>query len=237
MYHKDEIDKSSSNKTTKPKQTFKITKSNRKTHVKNIVASSADHISEAESENPTNLITSHSADKNKHDIFNTNDSIKKPKTSKEYMLERNNIQILESGKVQCPKCDRNFAEWAGLKKHYEYIHENITSTCEFCGYKASKTDVDKHVKRKHGSERYNCNQCEYTSTMKVDVRTHHDARHSGVKHMCEDCGSEYSSTFTLQKHKTTKHSGVLLQCNQCDYKMDGQLGTMKNHKRRMHESS
>jgi KRAB domain-containing zinc finger protein len=73
--------------------------------------------------------------------------------------------------------------------------------------------------------------------MKRDVKLHHEARHNGEKHICEDCGLEYLTRFTLQKHKIAKHSGIILQCDQCDYKMDGQQGTMKTHKRRMHGDS
>ena len=152
-------------------------------------------------------------------------------------LVKSDITILENGKFQCPKCEKQFLAWVRLRDHFDFCHDGIKGNCEYCGHEGSKRDVAIHIQRKHGSDRYKCVQCDYTSTMKGDLKNHVEVRHSGVKHMCEDCGQEYRSASTLGIHKKSKHSGVLLQCDQCDYKMEGQPNTMKLHKRMVHDVS
>ena len=226
IYHKEEL-----NKSLEELQAIQLNHSTKLDPSSKINLFDTNNISTAQSNDTTNC------DQDNYEFFNPVDHVKKRKSAKKYMLQRKTVQRLGSGKLQCPKCERQFSDWACLKMHYEYVHECIKGRCEFCGFEASKYDVGRHIQRNNSNERYKCNRCEYTSTMKRDVKLHYDARHNGEKHICEDCGLEYLTRFTLQKHMIIKHSGIFLQCDQCDYKMDGQLGTMKTHKRRMHGDS
>ena len=158
-------------------------------------------------------------------------------TIKDSLLNKYDVQAFETKQTMCPKCEKVFSSWNTVRDHCEYVHDGITGTCEFCGYEASKRDVARHIKRKHSTDRNYCNQCDYSSSFKSDIKVHKDSRHSGVKHICEDCGLEYSSRYSLQMHKKAKHQGVYLQCDKCEYRIEGQVTTMIQHKRMMHESS
>ena len=112
MKHKDELDKSSFNlsHSTKLKQSFKIS-FDKNNYIINVNDQSPDDGSAIESNNQKNKIASHSNDQSNSEIPNSKDPIKKSKTAKEYMLERY-VKILEGGKLECPKCERQFSEWA-----------------------------------------------------------------------------------------------------------------------------
>ena len=115
MKHKDELDKSSFNlsHSTKLKQSFKIS-FDKNDYVINVNDQSPHDCSAIESNNPKNKIASQST----FEFPNSKDPIKKGKTAKEYMLERYDVKILESGKLECPKCERQLSEWAYLRKHF-----------------------------------------------------------------------------------------------------------------------
>ena len=74
------------------------------------------------------------------------------------------------------------------------------------------------VNRVYKEVMYDCNQCDYTATLKGNLTTHIKSFHGEMKYLCNQC----NSIFTLQGNLTTNiqsvHEGVKYGCNHCDYR-------------------
>ena len=147
------------------------------------------------------------------------------------------VQMYQDGRAQCPDCDAIVHSPSVFKKHYESVHLKLKETCEHCGKEYSKYLLKLHIQRKHSSQRYYCDQCDYSSTFNGDIRIHKTSQHDDTKYMCEECAKEFCSATVLKQHIRVKHSGNVFSCDQCDFKTTTTLDLLKSHIRLVHTAA
>ena len=83
----------------------------------------------------------------------------------------------------CAKCEKQFASYMSLRRHFQTIHEKLREfNCDKCGKSfARKSNLNTHIKRVHGKFRYNCekccHKCEKHFTWKDDLNRHIQSVH------------------------------------------------------------
>ena len=115
----------------------------------------------------------------------------------------------------------------------------INYACYICNYIASeKVSLLKHIKAKHGDNKYACNQnkCKYQAINQAALEVHFESIHAvinqrlfnsqvshkqSLKHHyfypCKLCDFQAKSKKLLNSHLRI-HDGIKFDCNQCDYK-------------------
>ena len=79
---------------------------------------------------------------------------------------------LTEKQLTCGKCDKQYANNAGLFQHKKSVQEGDQYSCNECEYKATvKTHLTRHTQSTH-QEQYPCEQCEYQTKRKDTLHTH-----------------------------------------------------------------
>jgi len=112
--------------------------------------------------------------------------------------------------------------------------------CEECEatYKSNK-NLLRHTRRKHESNVYSCEQCNYKSTQKNSLKIHRQALHTKsihevVKYYCDQCDYQTTRQGHLNRHQQGVHEGLKYSCNQCEYQATTQ-SSLKIHQQALHE--
>lgn len=130
---------------------------------------------------------------------------------------------------------KTFAKKDHLARHETVVHLGLRQTCPFCNIQFS--NLDKHIKAKHGEEHWKETKCLYTCDLcskvfnKKSVLTTHQERVHGVsaggkKDVCPFCYKEYTN---LHQHIEIVHNNTKkYSCQKC------QKGFYDNRELRRH---
>ena len=128
------------------------------------------------------------------------------------------IKVHQGFSFSCDKCDYTTGLESTLRDHNKYNHEKLKILdCDTCEYKGKRRNLLRHIKSKHGSERFNCDTCDYESTRSKYLRAHIKRVHGNVVFNCVQCEYKCNSKDTLQSHTKAKHSNIFLPCSECDF--------------------
>ena len=123
----------------------------------------------------------------------------------------------------------------GGKGGAKYQDESEKYSCDQCEYSAGKRiNLKQHKEKEHEGRRYTCNQCEYSACSRSHLRHHKKVKHEGMRYLCDQCKYAATTSSDLKRHKEVKHEGIRYPCDQCEYSA-GQLAHLKEHMKRKHE--
>ena len=112
------------------------------------------------------------------------------------------------GRITCNHCQKTFSTQRNMKKHVEMIHENGKLKCDICSKLISSYYLKKHTDTFHfGINRVICNHCNKTFTTKSDMKKHVKRFHMSEKVKCEIC-SKLIASYYLKKHTDTCNFGI-----------------------------
>lgn len=119
----------------------------------------------------------------------------------------------------CPICGKNFKN---VVRHIGMIHEKIKRfSCDLCGYAVyEKSNLLKHMHRKHTEECYYCSMCSFKTAILTSLTTHVTNQHGEARERtekCQDCNKEFLSKHGLINHIKRYHEKVkAAKCELCD---------------------
>jgi hypothetical protein len=127
-----------------------------------------------------------------------------------------------------------------LKTHFDHVHSDNkdkhinkqdeiqhvssdicskASYCSKCKFSGNKSELDKHLKSKHG-KKHECEECGINfmdiSTLKLHVQKKHEKPSSIEPFPCEVCGLVLANFNLLQQHMK-EHTPVKFNCQYCDF--------------------
>ena len=147
------------------------------------------------------------------------------------------IKVHQGVLFSCDKCAYTTSLMATLRCHKKRNHEKQEILeCDKCDYKGIRENLLAHIQSKHGSEKFNCTFCDYTSTRSKRLRAHVRRSHGNVVFNCDKCEYKGNSMETLQSHKRLKHSNILLPCSECDFETHNKR-SLNDHIRSKHRNT
>ena len=111
--------------------------------------------------------------------------------------------------------------------------------CDICGaFLASKASLRNHMEGKHGSKKYACQLCTFSSTRKFGL-TQHMSIHNGSILLCDQCNFTTVHKANFIKHVQRKHSKEPKKeckkdefvCDICNAKYSTSLGLKRHQKK------
>ena len=88
----------------------------------------------------------------------------------------------------------------------------VPYTCDQCSNEyTSNLVLKEHIRNKHkeaikqDSDRFSCNQCEFTAKYKPHLKAHKQIQHEGVRFSCDLCNVQATTRSYIKKHKLKKH--------------------------------
>ncbi|XP_039278538.1 zinc finger protein 34-like isoform X2 [Nilaparvata lugens] len=135
----------------------------------------------------------------------------------------------------CKICDSRHATMEGLITHMRR-HE-ISSVCEFCGYRAEDLRRMGAHRRKHVGERiFNCQRCNFGCSSKSDLLIHNAGNCRGKLYKCELCDFESNTWAPLKSHLGIHLGGKIYTCRFCQ-SIFSQSSALRRHTRSKHSSN
>jgi len=136
--------------------------------------------------------------------------------------------VMESGKIKCRDCDKEYLNRNNLLRHFNIVHKGFRVSCDMCDFKAGeKSALKTHIQSIHEKIRYDCSQCDYKATQKGHLKTHMKRQHDdnsinagcfkrkmqqsiSIEHPqeCPECQEKFLSHATMLKHYDSVHEGV-----------------------------
>ena len=113
-------------------------------------------------------------------------------------------------------------------------------TCENCGYKSTKSRMNRHLELCHGKyegPKFQCQTCESVNVnvffkVKAKLNYHIKKEHSANPLKCQKCHFQSGCKSTLLQHKRKIHEKEKMSCNSCTY--SGYDIAFLRHLRRIH---
>ena len=119
---------------------------------------------------------------------------------------------------KCNQCEESFTSVEKLAKHKTQSH-NRQIRCNICDKKIGPLSLlSLHMKRSHGSIRYQCRKCDKTFMFQSRLKTHEQRFHISREnwHKCELCEKCFVNEERLSRHTLTIHNEVSqFQCEKC----------------------
>jgi len=100
--------------------------------------------------------------------------------------------------LKCNKCEYVAAVIGNLKEHFSKNHLERLDVSTV--YRVPFT-LDKA-----GKKRYQCDECDHSSSRSDSLRIHKDSKHKGIRYPCDDCDYDAAHLSSLSKHKKQKHN-------------------------------
>ena len=157
-------------------------------------------------------------------------------------------RIIDTNCVTCPFCNLQSKNLELLKTHFEHVHSenkdkqnnrqdevqsvnsDVCSNCPNCKFSGSKSELDKHLKSKHG-RKHECKECGIhfmdINTFKLHVKKTHEKPSAIEPFPCEVCGLVVANFNLLQQHMK-EHTPVEFNCQYCDF-MAGDQESIQYH--------
>ena len=109
--------------------------------------------------------------------------------------------------IQCPTCNKKFANMQYLKKHEECHNKDHVFKCIYCKMVFTRRyNLNVHIKEIHEriSQLHFCEGCSSKSKRKSDLKRHFNV-HSTKYYICKVCNKTFSFNHNLQRHIKTVH--------------------------------
>lgn len=144
-----------------------------------------------------------------------------------HMAQHDNIEK----KFMCDECDKTFAFQPDLNQHKSRCHKKFM--CDICSEVSSgKCQYKRHM-ASHNEDKFKCDQCDKTFTLKLYLQKH--IKHIHIKNknqVCKDCGKAFVRKSHLDVHMRL-HSGQFEYCQFCNkgfaQRCNLKLHIQKNH--------
>ena len=119
----------------------------------------------------------------------------------------------------CHFCNNGFSNLKNLKVHIEKYHQVILNfNCEKCEFTSTiDEELKKHVIEKHNGNDLNCNKCNMVFENETEMKKHYGGQHKDISYRCHVCNFHAMSEEVLKEHRITEHESRNLPCNNCDY--------------------
>ena len=151
--------------------------------------------------------------------FNTNNQLVS------HFSTKHRYRQSETNEFKCNLCTKNFEKESDFKAHLR-VHENHSSTCEFCGIKFCKIALMKaHMFNRHpDGKTYLCRICDFKTELKQDLEKHQIDEHGsilqpeyGEHRKCQYCDYVPALLDSLTPHTNKFHCGLgkPFMCDQC----------------------
>lgn len=82
--------------------------------------------------------------------------------------------------LQCQKCGQVYKGYSSIKYHIEGVHLEVVHPCQVasCGFSGrSLPSLINHTKSHHPEIRFDCSQCDYTTTIAASLANHTNKMH------------------------------------------------------------
>lgn len=94
----------------------------------------------------------------------------------------------------------------------------------------------RHIHNRDECVKYDCSQCDYSTTRKPDLATHVEDKHTARTVTCGLCPKLFPTDRSLRRHQTRVHKPVaLLNCDQCPTVVKS-AATLKKHLKDIHSA-
>jgi KRAB domain-containing zinc finger protein len=139
-------------------------------------------------------------------------------------------------KCEYKGCEKIFAFLSDRKKHFDQVHLKIKKfnfECDICSSKyPKKLYLVDHIRSKHLNQKYDCNQCHSTFTMRHALSFHIKNIHQDF--ICEFCDQRFNSKQSLDTHLKFDHMGFSkFKCETCERKFKSN-SILRAHIRQVH---
>jgi len=132
---------------------------------------------------------------------------------------------------KCPHCPKAFSTSAMRNGHVKLHDEKFrskkyakTEICQLCGKTFNKDGLRHHMKKDHGDDQLNCEECGKIYKTKTELSNHKDQTHRTV--CCEFCGQNVKKAY-YKFHKLSNHSELKDMPYVCQICMKGFIQKQK----------
>ena len=138
----------------------------------------------------------------------------------------------------CSVCQYSSPCLKTVRAHQAATHKG-PFCCDICGaFLASKASLRNHMEGKHGSKKFQCQLCSFSSTRKFGL-TQHMSMHNGSILLCDQCNFTTVHKANFIKHIQRKHSKEPKKeskkdefvCEICNAKYSTKLGLHRHQKK------
>ena len=135
---------------------------------------------------------------------------------------------------QCQQCDEVYLKKSQMFKHVKRKHQNMKYFCNECDYQTTRHwSMKMHKEGVHEGIKYPCNRCEYKSTRQSSLIIHIESVHEGIRYSCNKCDHQASTQSYLKEHINAIHEGKKFECKHCDFKTPWR-NHLRSHKKSKH---
>ena len=132
----------------------------------------------------------------------------------------------------CEKCNVYFETRIQLRQHVESLHTfDISSSKTF---EDRETELQKVPSAVTNTNKFKCENCDYSTGYKQHLKQHVDFVHKGIGHLCDHCGFKARDKGQLKNHVLVTHRGVRFKCRLCDFEAKSK-GNLKQHVESIHK--
>lgn len=129
-------------------------------------------------------------------------------------LKRERRSVPDEQKIPCYLCPKKCVSLMSLHAHIKNIHEAAQFKCSQCEFSGTKRGLERHMKKEHNEEVFQCTCCNKVlkskSTLKEHMWIHTDHR----RFICDICGMRFKRTSNYHGHMKS-HQEKKFQCQLC----------------------
>ena len=121
--------------------------------------------------------------------------------------------------IECKVCGKDFAQSKYLHHHMRFVHGTERFKCTECDFTTKRiTFLKYHTNVKHKGLTFNCEFCDYKGSRKSNLKEHVATAHENKRLRCDKCDFSCTRNRTLKEHTEFVHMGIFLSCKECSYK-------------------
>ena len=130
----------------------------------------------------------------------------------------------------CHFCNNGFCNVKNLKVHIQKYHQVILNfNCEKCEFITTMDeDLKKHVKEKHSDKKLDCSECNLEFESENELKSHIAEQHKHSAYTCHKCNFTTMKEEVLKEHGNAEHENKKLSCKDCDYVSEKKEELMKH---------
>jgi len=147
-------------------------------------------------------------------------------------IKGNRKKLASSQPVSCSQCQKLFSNKANMKLHFKTVHGDDKNRfqCQECDYSSSqKITLLRHINALHLSKKLNCTMCPMEYKWDVDLRRHMESEHgqNKLKFLCGKCGKVCKTKRALSRHQESHKEKRTICCTICSAQISS--NSLKSH--------
>ena len=125
------------------------------------------------------------------------------------------VTILENDRdsypFTCNICGLKIKLKASFERHVRIKHDDGLYKCQNCMVKCiTRNELNIHIKSIH--KQFQCDECEFNTSLPCKLKIHKNSKHLGIKYPCEVCGLEFTLPQVRRKHIRSVHISKKKKC-------------------------